>query len=123
MGKSYKITDAERAVLEVLGDRSEPVQTADLLEQMKNKGREWKRQTLNTLLSRLDDKEIVNRKRGYVEAALSEDELLQKQTQGILDNFYGGKLGNFCIALIGKEKVKEEDIARLNTLMDELRGK
>ena len=64
MEKDYKVTDAERAVLEVLWEHDEPVQTAELLEQMKQRGRDWKRQTLNTLLSRLDSKEIVKRKRG-----------------------------------------------------------
>lgn len=123
MEKDYKVTEAERAVLEVLWEHEEPVQTAELLEQMKQRGRDWKRQTLNTLLSRLDSKEIVNRKRGYVQPALTEEELLMKQTQGILDNFYGGKLGNFCIALLGSTKVKEDDVAKLNALIDKMQNR
>lgn len=123
MVKDYKVTEAERAVLEVLWEHVEPMQTAELLEQMKQRGRDWKRQTLNTLLSRLDNKEVVNRKRGYVQAALSEEGLLMKQTQGILDNLYGGKLENFCIALLGNSNVKDEDIAQLNTFVSRLQNK
>lgn len=77
MKVNHKITGAEREVMEVLWRYSEPVQTKELLEQMKEKGRNWKRQTLNTLLFRLEEKGIVNRRRAYVQAALSEEELLQ----------------------------------------------
>ena len=123
MKNSYKITEAERAVVEVLWEHPGPVQTSELLDLMKAKGKNWKRQTLNTLLFRLEEKSIVKRKRAYVEVALSEQELLQKQTQGILDNFYGGKLGNFCAALVGKAKVSEEDKAMLYALLDEPKDK
>lgn len=124
MRESYKITKAEREVMEVLWEASEPVRTKTLLEKMKEKGRDWKRQTLNTLLFRLEEKGIVNRRRAYVEGALSEEELLQKQTQEILDDFYGGKLEKFCAALVGSGKaVKEEDVDKLYALIDGWRKK
>lgn len=119
----YKLADAEREVMEVLWEFSEPVQTKDLLDIMQEKGRNWKRQTLNTILSRLEEKGIVNRKRAYVQAALSDKELLQKQTQEIVDNLYGGDLGNFCTAFIGNASLTQEDMDKLNTLIDELKNK
>lgn len=119
----YKLSDAEKEVMEVLWEFSEPVQTKDLLDMMQEKGRNWKRQTLNTLLSRLEEKGIVSRKRAYVKAVFSKEELLQKQTQEIVDNFYGGKLGNFCAAFIGNTEIEPEDVERLNALIDELRNK
>lgn len=118
-----KITNAERDVMEVLWEYSDAIQTSELLEKMKDKGRNWKRQTLNTLLFRLEEKKIVSRKRGYVQAALSEQELRRRQTEGILDNFYGGKLGNFCAALVGKAQLEEDGVAKLNALIDELKEK
>lgn len=121
MEDKNKITNAERDVMEVLWKYSEPIQTSELLEQMKEKGRNWKRQTLNTLLFRLEEKDVVSRKRGYVQAALSEQELRQRQTEGILDSFYDGKLGNFCAALVGKVQLEEDEIAKLNALIDELK--
>ena len=95
MKVNHKITGAEREVMEVLWQRTEPMQTRELLEEMKERGKKWKRQTLNTLLFRLEEKGIVSRKRAYVEAALSQEELLQVQTQELLDDFYGGEYGNF----------------------------
>lgn len=116
--ESYRITKAEREVMEVIWEANEPVRTKNLLDKMKEKGRDWKRQTLNTLLFRLEEKGIVSRRRAYVEGALSEQELLQKQTQEILDDFYGGKLENFCAALVGNRTVKNEEVDKLYDLID-----
>lgn len=121
MKVNHKITGAEREVMEVLWRYSEPVQTKELLEQMKEKGRNWKRQTLNTLLFRLEEKGIVNRRRAYVQAALSEEELLQLQTQEILDDFYGGKYGNFFAVLTGRKTIDSESEALLDSLMNKLK--
>ena len=55
MKVNHKITGAEREVMEVLWQRTEPMQTRELLEEMKERGKKWKRQTLNTLLFRLEE--------------------------------------------------------------------
>lgn len=123
MKESYKIADAERDVMEILWARSEAISTRELLDIMNNNGKNWKRQTLNTLLFRLEDKKIVARKRGYVEPALTEIELLQKQTEELLDSFYGGKLRNFCAALTGQAEISDEEADKLESLIGELRSK
>ena len=84
MNIRYTLADAERDVMEVLWEQTEPTLTRDLLDMMVERGRIWKRQTLNTLLARLEQKDVVIRKRGYVQAKLDKEELLQKQTQKIL---------------------------------------
>lgn len=123
MKESYKIADAERDVMQVLWEHPEAVSTRELLDIMNEKGKNWKRQTLNTLLFRLEDKKIVLRRRGYVEPALTEVELLQKQTEELLDSFYGGKLRNFCAALTGQADLSDEEADRLEKLIVELRSK
>lgn len=123
MKVSHKITETERNVMEVLWEHSDAVATKDLLEMMKEKGKDWKRQTLNTLLFRLEEKGIVARTRAYVKAAMSKEELLQAQTQELLDEFYGGKISNFFIALAGSAKVTAEDAGRLDALLEEMKQK
>lgn len=59
----------------------------------------------------------------YVQAAMSKEDLLQVQTQEILNNFYDGKFGNFFAALMGSSKVTEEDTDRLDALLEELKNK
>ncbi|MCI9307391.1 MAG: BlaI/MecI/CopY family transcriptional regulator [Lachnospiraceae bacterium] len=123
MKVSHKITGSEREVMEVLWGRTEPMQTRELLEVMREKGKKWKRQTLNTLLFRLEEKGIVSRKRAYVEAALTEAELLQVQTQELLDDLYGGEYGNFFAALTGNTEIDSESKKLLDGLMKKLKKK
>lgn len=120
---SHKITGAEREVMDVLWGRTEPMQTRELLDVMKERGKKWKRQTLNTLLFRLEEKGIVNRKRAYVEAALTQEELLQVQTQELLDDLYGGEYGNFFAALTGNKEIDSESKKLLDGLMKKLKKK
>lgn len=120
MKDGYKITDAEQEIMQVLWEIPGSVLTRELLEKVNAGKRNWKRQTLNTLLFRLEEKGIVERRRAYVKAALSREELRQRQTQEILNEFYDGNLSNFCVALIGNARIKEEEVERLNALIDEL---
>lgn len=123
MKENYRIADAERDVMKILWEHSEPVATRELLDIMNANGKNWKRQTLNTLLFRLEDKKVVSRRRGYVEPALTELQLIQKQTEELLDNFYGGELSNFCAALTGRASLPSEDIEKINAVIESLNKK
>lgn len=120
MKNSYKLAAAEREIMEVLWENGGKLSTGDLMDQMQERGKKWKRQTLNTLLTRLEEKEVISRPRAYVEARMTENDLQQLQAKEILDHFYGGKLKNFCAALVGNVKLDEEEAVRLNDMIDEL---
>lgn len=120
MKNSYKLAAAEREIMEVLWENGGKLSTGDLMDQMQERGKKWKRQTLNTLLTRLEEKEVISRPRAYVEARMTENDLQQLQAKEILDHFYGGKLKNFCAALVGNARIDEEEAARLNAMIDEL---
>lgn len=123
MKESYKIADAERDVMKALWAQPQMISTRELLDIMNAKGKNWKRQTLNTLLFRLEDKKIVTRKRGYVEPRLTEAELIQKQTEELLNSFYGGRFSNFCAALAGNTVISDAEADRLEALIGELKSK
>lgn len=123
MKNSYELADAEQEIMDVLWQYTDPVQTNELLKQMNDRGKAWKRQTLNTLLARLEKKGLVDRKRAYVRALVTEDKLRQMQTREILDKFYGGRLRNFCATLMGGTKLSDEEADELIALIDELKEK
>lgn len=120
MKNSYKLAAAERDIMEVLWANGGKLSTGDLMEQMQKRGKKWKRQTLNTFLTRLEEKEVISRPRAFVEARMTEKDLQQLQAKEILDHFYGGKLKNFCAALVGDARLNEEEAANLNDMIDEL---
>lgn len=120
---SYKITDTEQSVMEVLWGHPEAVQTRELLELMKEKGKDWRRQTLNTMLFRLEEKGIVSRTRAYAAPAMSREELRRAQAWEILEERYGGKPGNFFAALAGKSGMTAEDAGRLEAFLEEVKNR
>ena len=70
MKNKYSMSDAERDVMEVLWTFPEGVNQSMLLEAVNAAGKDWKRQTLNTLVTRLMEKGLVNRENRYVCAAM-----------------------------------------------------
>lgn len=107
--------------MEVLWKHHGFVKTKDLLDKMNSYGKGWKRQTLNTLLNRLEEKQIVKRKHAYAEAALSETELLQVQAQQILDVLYAGEYMNFVAALTKNAQIDNETKLMLDNLVNYLK--
>lgn len=123
MKDSCKLAGAEQEVMEALWANGGMLSTSKLLENMNGSGKNWKRQTLNTILSRLEEKGCVSRPRAFVKASISKKDLLRLQTREILDNFYEGKLKNFCAALIGDARLEDDEVESLNAMIDELQKK
>ncbi len=120
MKSSYNLAGAEQKIMQALWENGGTLSTGDLLDLLNRQGKPWKRQTLNTLLSRLEAKGVISRPRAYVEALISQKDLLQLQTKEILDSFYGGKLKNFCAALIGDTRLDDSEVKSLNAMIEEL---
>ncbi len=123
MKRKYQLATTEYEIMDVLWDQEDYILTKDLLDIFNGSGKSWKRQTLNTLLVRLEDKQLVLRKRAFVKAACTRNEYLAKYTQEILDNMYSGKLENFCAALTGRDKIEKSDAEELNKLIDSMTQK
>ena len=86
-------------------------------------GKNWKRQTLNTLLYRLDQKQLVERTHAYVESIASKERLLQLQTQDMLDDLYGGEYLNFIAALTKNTSIDSNSKAMFNSPVQQLKAK
>lgn len=123
MEKNYRVSDSEMEVMKMLWRQKEGIKQSQLLDLFTKEGKEWKRQTLNTFLSRLETKGLVIRERGLVRAAVEEEEYNFSQAQNAIDNMYGGKLSNFVAAFIRRNAVNKEDLEELNVYLKELENK
>ena len=112
MERNYRVSDSEMEVMKMLWRQKEGIKQSQLLDLFTKEGKEWKRQTLNTFLSRLETKGLVIRERGLVRAAVEEEEYNFSQAQNAIDNMYGGKLSNFVAAFIRRNAVNKEDLDR-----------
>ncbi len=123
MERNYRVSDSEMEVMKMLWRQKEGIKQSQLLDLFTKEGKEWKRQTLNTFLSRLETKGLVIRERGLVRAAVEEEEYNFSQAQNAIDNMYSGKLSNFVAAFIRRNAVNKEDLEELNVYLKELENK
>lgn len=119
MGKIYSASEAELEVMEKLWDLEEGVKQSKLLALFEADGKEWKRQTLNTFLSRLEEKGLVTRENRIVKTALSREEYHYEQIQAAIDAMYGGSLSNLVAAYLREEKLSKSEKKELRRLFDD----
>lgn len=106
MEKVVRVSEAELEVMEMLWDQEGAVKQSQLLALFEEDGKEWKRQTLNTLLSRLEDKGLVERKNRMVEAVYSRKTYYNMQMNTVINRMYGGM--SKSILIIDTPKCCEE---------------
>lgn len=121
MTSKYNVSDAEYEVLKELWSMDGGVTQTQLLEGLLQKGKEWKRQTLNTFLSRLEKKQLVTRVKGIVTPVYNEEDYNFLVMQETLDNLYGGKFARFVAAFSEKGELSQEDAEALYEMVG--RGK
>lgn len=121
MNSKYDISNTEREILEYLWYKGTTVKTGELLEAFNEKGKNWKPQTLNTLLLRLNEIGLVNRERGAVSAAYTKSEYDRIVAKDILETAYSGKLSNFVTALIESGKIEQEEYDELKQMLEQMK--
>ena len=116
----YNLSETEREIMEVLWEKEEYIKTHDLLELFNERGKNWKRQTLNTFLIRLEEMDLVSRDRSVVKASGTREEYYKLQSRELLDSLYGGDMSNFCMALTGRKQISEADKQELQAVLEKL---
>ena len=120
----YELSRTEEQIMELLWENNRPMKTGEIMDYFtQNKGKDWKRQTLNTLLIRLEDKEVIERRRGIVEAKYTKKQLEHIECKDFVKNKFGSKLSNFVLAFTGGEQISKQEaddlIQLINTLKEE----
>lgn len=76
-------------------------------------GKEWKKQTLNTFLSRLLDKGLLKRRmegrKAYYSYRIDRTQYEQEKAKEVLENGYEGKITHFLAALTGNNSIFDAD--------------
>ncbi|MCM1185208.1 MAG: BlaI/MecI/CopY family transcriptional regulator [Lachnoclostridium sp.] len=119
MYHQYKISDAEQSVLEMLWKCGGEIKQTELLQQFEESGKEWKRQTLNTLITRLAEKGLVTRENRVVKAVFSEKEFYNRKMEEMIDRTYYGKLSSFISAFTEYRGISEEEMQEILSLLEQ----
>ena len=118
-----QITDAELEIMRILWKRS-PLTAPEVVKRVKEVT-SWERTTITTMLSRLVKKEALaqdGEPRSYCYRPLiAERDYAAIECGTLLEKFFGGEPGNLLEYFIKHEKLSEEDIAHLKSLLNEER--
>lgn len=118
------MTQTELKIMEVLWAKGEPVSMGELLAAFNSRtGRDWKKQTMNTFLVRMQQKALVDyidgeRYRKYI-PLIGQDVYAAESSRKLLEGSYGGSISRMVAALCGSEKPSAEEIRKLRRKLDE----
>jgi BlaI family transcriptional regulator, penicillinase repressor len=117
------ISESEREVMMVLWD-CESATVREIRERLAANGRQWAHTTINTLLTRLEQKHCVTCDRtGFAHvfaAAVSRDELVQQRLASLADEFCDGTRVPLMLALVDGQKFSDDEIDQFRDLLDQL---
>ena len=118
---NYELSKTEEEIMQLLWENNRPMKTGEIMNHFTKNGKEWKRQTLNTLLIRLEEKGVIERKRGVVSARYTQKELEQIECRDFVKTRFGSKLSNFVLAFTGGERIDEDEADELIDLINKLK--
>lgn len=114
------LTPAEQAIMDVLWECKHWMTINELIECFERLGKTWKRQTVNTFLARLIEKDLVVKNgRKYIYTYTKEEYEAQKAS-AMLNTLYGGSLKKLIVALSGNHALTPEDLTELKEYLDHI---
>lgn len=118
------LSDSELEVMEVLWKKEEPMSFGELLNYFDSyTEKSWKKQTLNTFLFRMQQKNLVQiitegKHKLYI-PAMTKEEYLLTESKAFLNKNYQGSIVKMVAAFNGSEKLEKDEIAKLKQLLEE----
>ena len=110
-----KIADSELEVMRVLWQEGRPLSFAEIRTALESKT-DWKKSTIQTLLGRLRDKNVVSTHEHYVtlySPNVSEEEYVKAEGQNFIDKLFGGSAMKLVTALCQNGQLDEGDVDEL----------
>src|SRR5882672_11734571 len=120
------MSDAEREVLKVLWDEG-PLAVRDVLARLTERGQEWTRSTVITLLQRLEKKGYVDsdkRQHAFIfRAVVSREQEMHARLQDLAGELCGGDAVPLMLAFAERHRFSPAELARFRAMIDALEAK
>lgn len=122
--KKFNVSSTEMEILQWLWEEDRKITSREIMDYFNGSvGKTWKKQTLNTFLSRLLKKglletESIGNKFLYY-PALSRQDYEQCKARDFLEKLYSGSIRNFVAALSGGERLNKKESDEIREFLDE----
>ena len=122
MKKKVILGSSERYVCELLWQRSPQTMTELLRSLEQNPG--WSKSTVNTMLARMTEKGLITYEQGekakLYKPCIKKRDADLAETESLIDRVYDGSVSMMMSTLMRQKKLKDEDVAELRRLLDEM---
>lgn len=128
MTNFQKLSETEMEVMQIIWDSGHPMTSSELLDIFaRNKGKEWKGQTMATFLARLVEKGVLisTKQQGRTniyEPYMSPEEYRSREAKSLLETLYEGSVKNFLATLYDGKELTKDEIAELRRWFAEKAG-
>ncbi len=124
------LSNSEKEILEWMWKENKEYSYKDISLQFgENSDKGWKKQTLSTFLSRMEQKGVISvryegekrfEKRRYFTVAMNRQQYESKRARYVLDSYFNGSLNQFMVALNGGEKISSDEADELRKFLEDI---
>ncbi len=128
MTNFQKLSETEMEVMQIIWASGHPMTSSELLDIFaRDKGKEWKGQTMATFLARLVEKGVLisTKQQGRTniyEPCISLEEYRSQEAKSLLKTLYEGSVKNFLATLYDGKELTKDEIAELRCWFAEKAG-
>lgn len=113
MNTIKKLPDAEFEIMKVVWSNAPPITTNMIMEQL-GKDKDWKAQTILTLMARLVERGFLRTEKHGKERTyytlIQEEDYLRFETRAFMARFHGNSFTSLITTLYEGEKVKDKNL-------------
>lgn len=124
MGTIKKLPDAEFDIMKVVWANEPPITTNIIMNQL-GKEREWKVQTVISLMLRLVERGFIQTEKNGKERTyfplISKEDYLKFETGDFMERFHGNSFVSLVATLYDGNKIKRSDLDQLSKWLKERR--
>lgn len=117
------ITESEEVIMNLLWDNGK-MSVMQIVRKLQDK-KGWSKQSVISFLRRMEQKGTVSYvmqgRTKYYFAVIPRNEVVREETRGILNRFFGGKLGAMVSYMASESELTKEDIQELRDFLQELK--
>ncbi len=118
-----KVSEAELEILKVLWTNGRPMTDRQIRDAL-GAGSDWKTTTIQTLIKRLLDKEVLSREKKdvfYYSSAVSKEEFEKARTEDFVNKVFGGNAKGLLSTLLNNDILSKADMDDLKNYWQEMR--
>lgn len=113
-----KIGDGEIKIMEYIWNR-DSIKAGEIV-QLAQKDHGWSKNTTYTMLKRLVEKGMVQRRDPgfHCYALVSREQVQQEETRSLIDKVYNGSRRLFLASFLSREKLTQDEIAEIEKIIE-----